>query len=176
MELQTLFKRESAARSYSIRIYYMSSYPYNAQWRLLCSIHIAYLGGLEDRFKKSRRLKNGGVRRQEKNMSSTKQWFTLFSSANPASEYNHKVSYHPVIPKTSYSHVIVAYCIFHVNLSPRYPSTPSNHPMITVHLKVPYMFHLSNCPPIRVYDAVHTIDTSYLSTCKHLRCYPPDRF
>jgi len=100
-------------------------------------------------------------------MSSIKQWITLFSSAIPASEYNHKVSYHPVNPKISYSHVIVAICTFHVNISPRYPSTPSNHPMITVHLKVPYMLHSSNCPPIRVYDAVHIIDIRCPSTCEH---------
>jgi hypothetical protein len=74
MELKTLFKRESVADPFFIRINNISflcpilivAYPL---FRTLCSIPRPKHGGLESRFKRVGRFKNGGVLEPRKNIS-----------------------------------------------------------------------------------------------------------
>ena len=67
MELQTLFMREGTARSYSIRNYHnMYLIPQNDNGVTFVPHPYRKLGGLQDRFQRNCRSKNGSVKRPGK--------------------------------------------------------------------------------------------------------------
>jgi hypothetical protein len=78
MELQTLFKRESVADPFSIRIMQIHPTPSNNSGVSSVPYQWSETGGLENRFQRNCRFKNGGALRRRKNIPSLPPAFDMY--------------------------------------------------------------------------------------------------